>query len=97
MKKTIFLLISLFLVSNFIFAQTYVGPEKCLQCHPGQSDWRGWMHANGYTAVLDDVHSMEDLYGVVNDYDGNGVDDFKDGLNFNNISAGSIYRNPNNI
>ena len=87
MKKTLLIIISLFLVSNFILAQTFVGPEKCLQCHSNKADWRTSMHANGYTTVLDDVHSMEDLYGMVNDYDGNGVDDFKDGLNFNNISS----------
>ena len=95
MKKTLLLLISLFLVSNFIFAQTFVGPEKCLQCHSNKADWRGSMHANGYTTVLDDVHSMEDLYGMVNDYDGNGIDDFKDGLNFNDITSNFDAYKPN--
>ncbi|MDA3862083.1 MAG: T9SS type A sorting domain-containing protein [Melioribacteraceae bacterium] len=45
------------------------------------------MHANGYTTVLDDSRTMEELYGMINDYDKNGIDDFKDGLNFNNISS----------
>ena len=100
MKKMLFILISIFLVSNLIFAQTYVGPEKCLQCHNnvGIGDMTGWrtsMHANGYTTVLDDSRSMEDLYGMVNDYDENGVDDFKDGLNFNNISSNFDSYKPN--
>jgi len=89
--------------SNITTAQTYVGPEKCLQCHSGpigdvkksQADWRSSMHANGYTAVLDDAHSMEDLYGVVNDYDGNGIDDFKDGLDFNQITSNFDSYKPN--
>ncbi|RMD98301.1 MAG: hypothetical protein D6814_07815, partial [Calditrichaeota bacterium] len=45
------------------------------------------MHANGYSAVLDDSHSMQPLLGMVNDYDQNGVDDFKDGLDFNKINS----------
>ena len=100
MKKMLLILISLFLVSNLIFAQTYVGPEKCLQCHnnAGLGDMTGWrtsMHANGYTTVLDDAHTMEDLYGMVNDYDENGIDDFIDGLNFNNISSAFDSYKPN--
>ncbi|NOY60247.1 MAG: T9SS type A sorting domain-containing protein [Calditrichaeota bacterium] len=75
------------------FAQaTYVGPEKCLQCHnnPGLGDKTGWrtsMHANGYSYVPDDSHSMEQFKGIVADYDENGIDDFKDGLDFNAISS----------
>ncbi len=96
MKKTLLVLLSFFLVSNLSFAQsTYVGPEKCLQCHTDKKDWRTSMHANGYTVVLDDTHSMETLYGMVNDYDGNGIDDFKDGLNFNNISSAFDAYKPN--
>lgn len=81
-----FLLITLFFGANLI-AQDYVGPEKCLTCHPDYTDWRNTMHANGYSVVEDDSRTLEDLFGVVADYDQNGVDDFKDGLNFNNISS----------
>ncbi len=95
--------ISFFILGIYtqVIAQpTYVGPERCLQCHnnPGLGDKTGWrtsMHANGYTAVLDDTHSLEDLYGVVNDYDGNGIDDFKDGLDFNTISSNFDSYKPN--
>jgi len=79
---------------------TYVGPEKCLQCHnnPALGDKTGWrtsMMANGYSHVPDDSHSMEDLFGVVADYDQNGVDDFKDGLDFNTISSAFDPYKPN--
>ncbi|MEN8193462.1 MAG: T9SS type A sorting domain-containing protein, partial [Bacteroidota bacterium] len=99
MKKTFHILILLLIASSLAVAQSYVGPEKCLTCHgpmvKDQSGWRASMHANGYTVVLDDTHSMEDLYGMVNDYDGNGIDDFKDGLNFNNIDSKFDQYKPN--
>jgi len=100
MKNRLLVLFSLFLFSSLSFAQTYVGPEKCLSCHnnAGLGDMTGFrssMHANGYTTVLDDSRSMEDLYGMVNDYDKNGIDDFKDGLNFNNISSAFDAYKPN--
>lgn len=100
MKYFLLVLITVFLCLGSSFAQTYVGPEKCLQCHnnPGLGDMTGWrtsMHANGYSVVLDDSRSMENLYGVVNDYDNNGVDDFHDGLDFNSISSAFDPFKPN--
>lgn len=101
MKRFVLLTIFVLIAASFVSAQaTYVGPEKCLQCHnnPGLHDMTGWrssMHANGYTVVLNDSLSMQDLYGMINDYDGNGVDDFKDGLNFNNISSNFDAYKPN--
>jgi Secretion system C-terminal sorting domain len=100
MKKHILFIMSIILLACInMVAQDYVGPEKCLTCHGGikmdASGWRTSMHANGYTAVLDDSRSMEDLYGVVNDYDGNGIDDFKDGLNFNDITSNFDVYKPN--
>ncbi len=87
--------IFLFIVSlslGLLQAQTYVGPERCLKCHnnPGLGDMTGWrtsLHANGYSHVPDDAHSLEDLYGIVADGNQNQVDDFKDGLNFNDIES----------
>ncbi|KAA3613150.1 MAG: T9SS C-terminal target domain-containing protein [Calditrichaeota bacterium] len=92
MKTFLLTLIALFLISAPTFSQDQVGPEKCLTCHNnvGLGDMTGWrssMHANGYSVQLDDAFSMQDLYGMVNDYDENGIDDFKDGLNFNNIDS----------
>jgi len=100
MIKLIQVIVFLLFATSLTVAQTYVGPEKCLQCHnnPGMHDATGWrtsMHANGYTTVLDDTRTMEDLYGMVNDYDANGIDDFKDGLNFNNISSAFDSYKPN--
>lgn len=81
-------------------AQDYVGPEKCLQCHNNEvlgdaTGWRTSLHANGYSYVPDDSHSMENLLGVVADADQNGVDDFKDGLDFNTISSAFDPYKPN--
>ncbi|NOY06450.1 MAG: T9SS type A sorting domain-containing protein [Chlorobi bacterium] len=92
MTKYLRCLTLLVVMSGLCYAQTYVGPEKCLQCHnnPTLGDATGWrtsMHANGYSYVPDDSHSMEKLKGIINDYDQNGVDDFKDGLDFNKISS----------
>jgi hypothetical protein len=39
--------------------------------------------------------SLEDKFGVVADYDNNGVDDFKDGLDFNTISSAFDPYKPN--
>lgn len=100
MNKLIQVIVCILITTSIMVAQTYVGPEKCLQCHNnvGMGDMTGWrtsMHANGYTVVLNDSLSMQDLYGMVNDYDGNSIDDFKDGLNFNNISSAFDAYKPN--
>ncbi|VAX22619.1 hypothetical protein MNBD_IGNAVI01-1567 [hydrothermal vent metagenome] len=101
MKKLVLQTIFVLIATSFVFAQaTYVGPERCLQCHnnPGLHDATGWrtsMHANGYSVVLNDSLTMQDMYGVINDYDGNGIDDFHDGLNFNNITSAFDKYKPN--
>ncbi|NIA30855.1 MAG: T9SS type A sorting domain-containing protein [Actinobacteria bacterium] len=69
-------------------------------CHnnPALGDMTGWrtsMHANGYSVVLDDSHTMQDLYGIINDYDQNQIDDFHDGLDFNTISSVFNQYKPN--
>jgi len=91
MKVTKVLLIALIGISllwtSAAFSQEYVGPERCLMCHSGMSGWRTSMHANGFSSVLDDSYTMVDNYGIINDYDQNGIDDFHDGLNFNDISS----------
>jgi hypothetical protein len=94
MKKLNYILILAIcgLFASSIGAQTYVGPEKCLQCHNNaalgdMTGWRTSMHANGYSDVTDDTKTMQNHFGIVNDMDENGVDDFHDGLNFNDISG----------
>jgi len=100
MSKFLLISLTILLFFSLSMAQTYVGPEKCLQCHNnvGLGDMTGWrtsMHANGYSVVLDDSRSMDDLYGIINDYDQNGIDDFKDGLDFNAISSAFDPFKPN--
>ncbi|MCK5087017.1 MAG: hypothetical protein KAQ90_05825, partial [Melioribacteraceae bacterium] len=89
----------LFIFAGISLAQTYVGPEKCLTCHgpmvKDASGWRTSMHANGYSDVTDDSRTMVIHQGIVCDYDENGVDDFHDGLNFNNISSAFDPFKPN--
>ncbi|NOX87954.1 MAG: T9SS type A sorting domain-containing protein [Calditrichaeota bacterium] len=85
---------------SMALANSFVGPEKCLTCHnnPTLGDATGWrtsMHANGYSIVLDDSRSMETLYGIIADYDENGVDDFHDGLDFNKITSAFDKYKPN--
>ncbi len=87
MKKLTLLFTGIFLIAGMSFAQTYVGPERCLQCHGNKEGWRTSMHANGYSVVLDDEHTMETHLGIVNDANQNTIDDFIDGLDFNNISS----------
>ena len=87
-------------IPRTMVAQTYVGPEKCLECHNnvGLGDMTGWrtsLHANGYSSQLDDAHTMQKLTGIVNDYDQNGVDDFHDGLDFNTIDSAFDPYKPN--
>lgn len=70
--------------------QSYVGAEQCLMCHQDMTGWRTSLHATGFT-VPKGANSMMDLYGIVNDADGNGVDDFKDGLDLSATDAFTAY------
>lgn len=65
---------------------TYVGTEACEGCHK-KPDYRKSMHATGLKAVVDDSNSMVLRNGIIADYDRDGVDDFKQGLDFNKISS----------
>ncbi len=96
----ILLMAAVFCLPQAASAQDYVGPEKCLQCHnnAGLGDMTGWrtsLHANGYSYVPDDAHTMENLTGVLNDFNENGVDDFHDGLDFNTVSSVFDQYKPN--
>lgn len=65
----------------------YIGPEACLVCHPKYGDWRNSLHATGLKAAPNDSQSMVVRSGIIADYDRDGVDDFKQGLDFNKISS----------
>ncbi len=67
-------------------AGVYVGSEYCIACHQGHSTWRDTAHAKAYRRPLA-ANALKLGMGVTNDYDKNGVDDFKQGLDFNTISS----------
>jgi hypothetical protein len=65
---------------------TVVGDEYCIACH----SWSAITHEVKHRKALREPlgkNSLIDGKGVVADYDGNGVDDFMDGLDFNTISS----------
>jgi len=101
MRAYLLSILSVFLLMGTTMAQkTYVGPETCLQCHTGaiasdKTSWRGTLHANGYSAVLDSTFTMVTEKGVVADANQNGVDDFIDGLDFNTITSAFDKYKPN--
>ena len=69
-------------------AQTdgYVGSELCLGCHPDKAEWRASRHAVGIAGLESDAFSLQPGLGVVADIDGNGIDDFKQGLDLNRVA-----------
>ena len=65
---------------------TVVGDEYCIACH----SWAAITHEVKHRKALrkpQAKNSLIDGKGVVADYDKNGVDDFMDGLDFNEISS----------
>lgn len=73
----------------------YVGSEACLACHSEYRDFRNTLHATGLKTAADDRHSMATKSGIIADHDRNGVDDFKQGLDFNRISSAFDAYKPN--
>jgi len=69
-------------------AGTYVGSEFCLACHSEYQGWKSTKHAMSIRRPMEQ-YSLIPGKGVVADYDRNGVDDFIQGLDFNQIS--SVY------
>ena len=67
---------------------TYVGSEFCLACHREYQGWKSTKHALSIRRPMEQ-YSLIPGKGVVADYDRNGVDDFIQGLDFNQIS--SVY------
>ena len=64
----------------------YVGSEFCIACHTNYTDWRDTKHAQALRRPMSQ-YSLQPGKGVVADYDGNGVDDFMQGLDFNEIDS----------
>lgn len=71
-------------------AGTVVGSEFCLACHttydPETVGWRDTYHSHALRKPMG-IYSMQPGKGIIADYDNNGVDDFKQGLDFNTISS----------
>jgi hypothetical protein len=65
---------------------TYVGDEFCIACHGWASNTRDAKHRKALRAPYG-ANSLVAGKGVVADYDQNGVDDFMQGLDFNDISS----------
>lgn len=63
----------------------YVGSEFCLACHQKER-WRTTKHAQALRRPMAE-YSLIKGKGVVADYDKNGIDDFQQGLDFNQISS----------
>lgn len=68
-------------------SKLYVGSEACMVCHRDQAGWKNSLHATGLKTVNTDAFSMKTRKGIIVDYDRNGVEDFKQGLDFNRINS----------
>jgi len=64
----------------------YVGSRFCIACHPGFEVWQDTLHSRFLRRPLVQ-NSLIPRRGVIADFDDNGVDDFLQGLNFNNIDS----------
>jgi hypothetical protein len=84
------------MAANPNFNADYLGSEVCMACHREYAaDFRNSLHHNGLKHVPDDKYTLKDRWGVIADYDKNGVDDFKQGLDFNKISSVFNVYKPN--
>lgn len=77
----------------------YVGSEFCLSCHatlhPGSAEWLHTPHSFFIRQPMG-MYSLQAGKGIMADYDKNGVDDFKQGLDFNTLTGTAVDdRKPN--
>ncbi len=75
--------------------KAFIGSEICLACHTQHAGWRSSLHSTMHASLQDDAGAMNPAIGVIFDGNNNGVDDFKDGLDFNKISSGFDVYKPN--
>ena len=79
-------------------AGTVVGSEFCIACHGSEDhevvEWRDTYHSHALRKPMG-MYSLQAGKGVMADYDKNGVDDFKQGLDFNAISSALDATKPN--
>jgi hypothetical protein len=72
----------------------YVGSEFCIACHSDKATWRETLHSRFLRRPLTQ-YSLMPRQGVIADYDHNGVDDFIQGLDFNQINSAFDAYKPN--
>ncbi len=72
----------------------YIGTEYCLSCHSAFRTQRETLHSAMVRRPLTG-YTMQPGLGVTADVNGNGVDDFIDGLDFNTISSDFDAFKPN--
>lgn len=72
----------------------YVGSEFCMACHQGYEGWKHTKHAQSLRQPMEQ-YSLIRGEGVSCDYDRNGIDDFIQGLDFNQISSAFDPYKPN--
>lgn len=77
------------------YSKFYVGTDVCLACHSEYAGYKNSMHYSAFKRTDSDRYSLVDRKGVVADYNLNGIDDFKEGLDFNQISSGFDRYKPN--
>ncbi len=66
---------------------TYVGSEFCIACHQDKAGFRDTLHRKKIRVPRPDT--------MVNDYNQNGINDFDEGLDFNQISSAFDQYKPN--
>jgi len=87
-------LTSLYTIQELKEELVYVGDEFCIACH----SWSAITHETKHRKALRKPMGANSLIagkGVVADYDQNGVDDFMQGLDFNQISSVFDQYKPN--
>jgi hypothetical protein len=72
----------------------YIGAEYCLACHPSYAKFKDTRHASLLRRPMTDYTLIPDK-GVLADQNGNGKDDFIDGLDFNTLSSPFDAYKPN--
>lgn len=72
----------------------YIGAEYCLACHPSYAKFKDTRHASLLRRPMVEFTTIPDK-GVMADQNGNGKDDFIDGLDFNTISSPFDIYKPN--
>jgi len=65
----------------------YIGSEYCMACHTWSTHLRDTKHMQALRRPMA-MYTLQAGKGVVADYDQNGVDDFMQGLDMNEISSG---------